>query len=150
MQLHPDFPGGSARHSAESLSAHFVGLDFQRDVGDLLRANRSDLPKEQTNYWAFAHEMAEGDHVLVFCHHYPFALARVDGPYNYIRTPVPQIGVWFRHFRKVTDVRYYSDFRTNASKWEPIVMTATLTPLRSSDSASQQLVDEWLASSPGE
>jgi hypothetical protein len=145
MQLHPKFPGGSARHSAKSLSAGFVGLDFKWDVGDLLRANYDDLPKEEKVQWAFAHEMAEGDHVLIFCHHYPFALARISGPYNYIRTPVPEIGVWFRHFRRIDDVRYYSDHRTNASEWKPITMTATLTPLRNADSASQQLVNGWLA-----
>jgi hypothetical protein len=145
MQLHPNRPGGSARHSAESLSAGFVGLDFKWDVGDLLRAHYEDLPKEEKNQWAFAHEMAEGDYVLVFSHHYPFALARIDGAYNYIRTPVPEIGVWFRHFRRIADVRYYSDFKTNASAWKPLTMTATLTPLRKGESGSQQLIDEWLA-----
>jgi hypothetical protein len=145
MQLHPNFPGGSVRHSAKSLAAGFVGLDFKSDVGDLLRAKYDDLPQEEKNQWAFAHEMAKGDHVLIFCHHYPFALARIDGEYNYIRDPVPQIGVWFRHFRPVADVRYYSDFKTNASTWRAITMTATLTPLRSGDSASRVLVDDWLS-----
>ncbi len=150
MQLHPNYPGGSARHSAESLSAGFIGLDFKFDVGDLLRADRDDLPKEEKNQWAFAHEMAVGDHVLIFSHHYPFALARVAGEYNYIRERVPEIGVWFRHFRRVEDVRYYGDFRTNASAWEPITMTATLTPLRNSDTASRKIIDEWLAATPNE
>jgi hypothetical protein len=150
MQLHPNFPGGAARHAAESLSAGFVGLDFTWDVGDLLRASYDDLPQNEKNQWAFAHEMAEGDHVLVFSHHYPFALARVIGPYNYMRTPVPEIGVWFRHFRRVTAVRYYSDFRTNASAWKPLTMTATLTPLRKSESGSQQIVEEWLATASEE
>ena len=148
MQLHPKAPGGSARHAAESLSAGFVGLDFKWDVGDLCRAKYDELPSEEKNQWAFAHDMAEGDHVLIFSHHYPFALARVTGPYNYIRHPVPEIGVWFRHFRRVAAVRYYGDFRTNASLWKPLTMTATLTPLRSSESGSQQLVDEWLAAVP--
>jgi len=92
--------------------------------------------------------MALGDHVLIFSHHYPFALARVAGEYNYMRTPVPEIGVWFRHFRRVTDVRYYSDYKTNVSTWKALTMTATLTPLRSNDSGSQQLVNEWLAAVP--
>lgn len=88
--------------------------------------------------------MTEGDHILVFVHHFPFALARVSGDYNYVRTPIPEIGVWFRHFRRVTDIRYYSDFRTNASQWKQIPMTATLTPLRNEETASQQLVNQWL------
>jgi hypothetical protein len=124
MQLHPNYPGGSARLSAESLSAGFIGLDFKSDVGDLFRAKYDDIPKEEKNQWAFAHEMAAGDPVLIFTHHYPFALARVAGEYNYIRERVPEIGVWFRHFRRVEHIRYYSDFRTKASSWEPITMTA--------------------------
>lgn len=145
MQLHPKFPGASARHAAESLTAGFVGLDFVWDVGDLNRVKYEELPIPETVQWAFAHEMCEGDLVLIFVHHYPFALARIDGPYNYIRTPVPEIGVWFRHFRRINDVRYYSDFRTNPSTWKPLTMTATLTPLRKSDSGSQVLIDEWLS-----
>ena len=145
MQLHPNYPGGAARHAAESLSAGFVGLDFKWDVGDLFRAKYDELPQEEKNQWAFAHEMAEGDHVLIFSHHYPFAVGKISGPYNYVRTPVPEIGVWFRHFRRVTEICYYADFKTNASAWKPLTMTATLTPLRSSESGSQQLINEWLS-----
>lgn len=144
MQLHPNSPGGSTKHSAESLSAGFVGLDFEWDVGDLMRAEYDALPQDEKVQWKFAHEMKEGDYVLI----YPFALARINGPYNYILNPVPEIGVWFRHFRRVEDVRYYSDFQTNTSNWERLTMTATLTPLRSSDSGSQKLIDEWLEAIP--
>lgn len=146
MQLHPSVPGESAFHSTQSLSRGFVGLDFREDVGDLVRVDYDSLPSSQKNYWAFAHEMAEGDHVLIFVHNYPFALAIIDGPYNYIRTPVPEIGVWFRHFRAVRDVRYYSDFRTNPNTWKQLTMTATITPLRNDGTGSQQLIDEWLGS----
>jgi hypothetical protein len=144
MQLHPNFPGKSTDHTVHSLSARYVGLDFKFDVGDLLRADYDSLPQEEKVQWAFAHEMAIGDRVLVFVHHYPFALATVCGEYNYIRTPEPRLGVWFRHFRAVKDIRYFSDFRTNASAWERITMTATITPLRRDDSASQLLIEEWL------
>ena len=44
--------------------------------------------------------MTEADRVLIVVHHFPFALAMVDGEYNYIRNVAPEIGVWFRHFRK--------------------------------------------------
>ena len=84
------------------------------------------------------------DRVLLFTHHFPFALVRVAGPYNYIHSIVPEIHVWFRHFRKVDDVRYYGDFVTNAHSWESEVMNATITPLRKRDSASYQLIDRWL------
>ena len=146
MQLHPNFAGKSTEHTIDSLSAGYIGLDFKFDVGDLLRADYNSLPHEEKVQWAFAHEMAIGDKVLVFVHHYPFALATVTGEYNYILNPVPELGVWFRHFRAVNDIRYFSDFRTNASAWQPITMTATLTPLRRDDSASQRLIDEWIAS----
>jgi hypothetical protein len=85
-----------------------------------------------------------GDWVLLFAHHFPLALARVAGPYNYIRSAAPEIGVWFRHFRKVEDIRYYGDFVTNARNWEPITMTATITPLREPGSASYQIIGRWL------
>ena len=73
--------------------------------------------------------------MLLFAHHFPFALVRVAGPYNYIRAAAPEIGVWFRHFRAVEDVRYYGDFVTNARTWKAITMTATITPLREKSSA---------------
>jgi hypothetical protein len=45
--------------------------------------------------------MKEGDSVLIVTHHFPFAWVTVAGPYNYIRSVAPEIGVWFRHFRSV-------------------------------------------------
>jgi hypothetical protein len=145
MQLHPNTAGESARLAAESLSRGFIGLDFTADVGDLMRVLKRDLTPVEKIYWMFAHEMQEGDFVLIYVHNYPFALARVAGPYNYIKTPVPQIGVWFRHFRKVDQVHYYSDFITNPKNWEASVMPATITPLRNVDTQSQQLLNEWIA-----
>jgi hypothetical protein len=102
------------------------------------------LPENQRYYWSFAHEMEIGDRVLLFAHHFPFALARVSGPYNYIRSIAPEIDVWFRHFRTIDDVRYYGDFVTNVQTWEPIPMTATITPLRDSAKQSYQLIRRWL------
>jgi hypothetical protein len=144
MQLHPDQPGQAVHHTVMSLSAGYVGLDFAGDVSDLMTLSHSDLPDNQRNYWGFAHEMEEGDRVLLFTHHFPFAMARIAGPYNYIRSIAPEVGVWFRHFRKVDDVRYYGDFVTNARTWEPLVMTATITPLRDPDSGSYRLIEQWL------
>jgi hypothetical protein len=147
MQLHPEEPVGAIRHTVESLSAGYIGLDFATDIPDLLTVPQSALPENQRNYWAFAHEMGMGDSVLLFTHHFPFALVRVAGPYNYIRSISPEIGVWFWHFRTVNDVRYYGDFVTNAHDWERIPMMATITPLREPSSASHQLIEQWLAAS---
>jgi len=147
MQLHPAEPGEALMHSINSLAAGFIGLDFSSDVGDLRMTTKGRLPEQQKRYWPFAHEMSARDRVLVFAHQFPFALATVDGDYNYIRTPEPEIGVWFRHFRRVRDVRYYGDFIKNAHNWETITMTETITPLREPSSRSYQLIEEWLAAS---
>lgn len=144
MQLHPSESEGAIRHTVESLVAGYIGLDFATDVPDMLTITQDALPANQRNYWGFAHEMDVGDRVLLFAHHYPFALARVAGPYNYIRARAPEIGVWFTHFRAVDDVRYYGDFVTNPREWENLVMTATITPLRETGSASYQLIQRWL------
>jgi len=142
--LHPDESGDAVRHTIDSLSAGYIGLDFATDVPDLTMISRDAIQENQRHYCAFAHEMTEGDRVLLFTHHFPFALVRVAGPYNFIRTRSPEIGVWFRHFRKVDDIRYFGDFITNARNWEALVMTATITPLRDPTSRSYQLIDNWL------
>ena len=105
---------------------------------------KDTLSKKQLDYWAFAHEMKEGDPVLVIAHHFPLALVQVSGPYNYIRRIAPEIGVWFRHFRSVKDVRYYADFKTNAKEWPKITMTDTISPLRDPETLSYRLIEEWL------
>lgn len=144
MQLHPSAPGGAIKHTVESLSAGYIGLDFSENTPDLTTITKSQLPEKQKNYWGFAHEMEPGDQILLFAHHFPFALAKVTGEYNYVREPVPELGVWFRHFRSVADVKYYGDFKTNAKNWEPLTMTATITPLHKPDSKSFLLIEEWL------
>ena len=143
MQLHPSEPGDAVQHCVESLAAGYIGLDFATDVGDLMTTPQSVLPENQKDYLAFAHEMASGDRVLIIAHHFPFALTTVDGPYNFIREAVSELGVWFRHFRKVRNVRYYGDLITNARSWEAITMTDTISPLRDRNSKSYQLIESW-------
>jgi len=144
MQLHPSESGAAIKHTVMSLSAGYIGLDFEAAIPDLLTIEQEALPEKHRNYWSFAHEMAIGDYVLLFAHHFPFALVRVCGDYNYIREGAAKIGVWFRHFRSVDDVRYYGDYVPNARSWEPLTMTATITPLRERSSASYQLIERWL------
>jgi hypothetical protein len=144
MQVHPGDSDNAVKHTVESISAGYIGLDFVTDIPDLKTIQQDALPENQLNYWAFAHEMQIGDHALLFAHHFPLALVRVAGEYNYIREKAPEIGVWFRHFRKIDDVRYYGDYTTDARKWEYLTMTATITPLRDPNSASYKLIDEWL------
>jgi hypothetical protein len=144
MQLHPNQPQRASFYSAQSLTAGFIGLDFEHDVGDMQRVTQRSLPPQQRDYWAFAHNMSIGDRVLIISHHFPFALATVAGDYNYVREPVPELGVLFRHFRRVEDVRYYSDFFTNAAAWQQFKMTDTISPLHDSASASYKLIESWL------
>ncbi len=87
--------------------------------------------------------MRPDDQVLIISHHFPFALVTVEGSYNYIRQTVPELGVWFRHFRRVKDVRLYSDYVTNAASWEQLTMTDTISPLRDPNSASYNLIKSW-------
>lgn len=148
MQLHPGGSREACKHAVQNLAAGFVGFGLGLKIGDLTITPPEALPAGQRDYAAFAREMAVGDRVLIVVHHFPFALCRVAGDYNYIRDQVPEIGIWCRHFRRVDEIRYYSDFKTNAREWEPLTMTDTLSPLRDSGSKSHRLIDEWLATEP--
>ncbi len=154
MQLHPMEPGAALRHTVTCLAAKFIGLDFGEgypgptrrgdDVGDLLRADPAALPETQRGLVAFATEMQEGDYVLVMVHNFPFALCRVAGGYNYVREVPPELKVWFHHFRRVDDVRYYGDFVTDAHAWERIPTPHTISPVRDEDGPVFQLIQRWV------
>ena len=57
MQLHPADSRHAIKHSIESLAAGYIGLDFEYDVGDLMKTTQEKLPVYERDYWAFAHEM---------------------------------------------------------------------------------------------
>ena len=140
MQLHPDDSERSSFYAAQSLSAGFIGLDFSVEVGDLERVRTEDIPQYQRDYVGFANQMQVDDRVLIISHHFPFAVCTVAGEYNYIKNPEPELGVWFRHFRRVRDVRLFSDHRTNAQTWEQIRMTDTISPLVNEGTRSLELI----------
>lgn len=144
MQLHPADPAESTKCCVESLVAGFVGLDFARDTGDLRKTQLIDLPQGQRDYRHFATKMRIGDVVLIMAHHFPFALARVSGDYNYIAKADPKLGIWFRHFRQIEDVRYYADWKKNAKKWPHIVMTDAISTLKTESTQSLKLIRQWL------
>lgn len=143
MQLHPNKPKQAFMFSVQSICAGFIGLDFSKDVGDLMRATKASLPENHRDYMQFAKKMAIGDKVLVIAHHFPVAIVTVAGDYNYIRNPVPHIGVWFRHFREISNPHFFADRMTNVSKWEQYTMTDTISPLHKSDTKSYQLIESW-------
>jgi hypothetical protein len=144
MQLHPNDASNAMSHTVNSLGAGFIGLDFINPPGDLTNVKADSIEPSQRDYWDFAHTMKVGDRVLIIAHHHPFALVRVSGPYNYIRKPVHHIGVWFRHFRAVSDIRYYADSVKSAKRWKRIVMTDTISILRNHSSASYRLIAQWV------
>ena len=143
MQLHPSKPKKAARYAIESLAAGLIGLGFSDDPGDLTKADPSGIKPSHRDYLSIANEMKMGDYVLIMVHHFPFALATIAGEYNYMREPEPELGVWFCHFRRVKNVRYYADYVTDAHQWERIVMTDTISPLHDRQSISYRLIDEW-------
>jgi hypothetical protein len=144
MQIHPKEPRSTVRDTIASLAAGYIGIDVSGDSRDLAAAQPKTLSARQLEALAFAQEMAVGDRVLVFAHHFPFALARVAGGYNYVHSPVPERGILYRHFRAVDDVRYYADLVPNAREWESTLVTERVGPLNDPNSMSYQLVERWL------
>lgn len=142
MQLHPDDSKNSGYYANQSIAAGFIGLDFATEVGDLLSEENQAISTTQKNYVDFAKNMAIGDKVLIIVHHFPYAVVTVDGEYNYIRRTEPELGVWFRHFRRIKEVVYFSDFQTNARSWEQYIMTDTISILRDHNSKSYKLIQE--------
>ena len=73
--------------------------------------------------------------------------SRFPGRTNYIRTAEPEIGVWFRHFRRIgrNETRYYADYITDARTWQRIPMTDAISVLTDPQSQSYQLIEQWLA-----
>lgn len=154
MQLHPMEPRVALRHTVTCLAANLIGLDFGErysgptrpgeDVGDLLRADPASLPESQRGFRVFATDMREDDYVLVMAHNFPFALCRVAGPYNYVREIPPELKIWFHHFRRVDDVRYYGDFVTDAHAWQRIPTPQTIGRVSDEDGPVFQLIRGWL------
>jgi len=144
MQMHPADRDRAVAHTVKSLGLGYIGLDFASPPGDLTDVARDEIDATQRDYWEFAHTMAVSDKVLVVAHHYPVALVEVTGEYNYIRQPREELGVWFRHFRRVTVLGYYADFNTNPATWEQTTMTDTISILKDKAGVSYKLIERWL------
>lgn len=145
MQLHPNDPQFAMKYAVESLAAGFIGLDFKNDPGDLAKCQPSDLDPGQKDYLQFARNMTVGDKVLIVVHHFPFAIVTLSGEYNYVKDPVRELGIWFRHFRRIeTDkTKYQADNVTDLRKWDQITMTDTISPLNDTESKSYKFIQQW-------
>lgn len=143
MQLHPNEPLRAAFYTVNSLANGFIGLDFAEDTGDLTKLDVDSLETQPNNIRAFIYELKSNDWVLIFLHHQPFALVTDIGEYNYIKNLVSELNIWFRHFRKVKKIYYYSDvFGKIQEKHSVLKMTNTFSGV-SSDTESGNLINEW-------
>ena len=90
-------------------------LNKESNAGDLLTLQDDDKLGYQKSYLPFARDMKIGDIVLIVSHHNPIAIVKITSDYNYIRQVIPELGIWFRHFRQIDkdNIIYYSDFETN-------------------------------------
>jgi hypothetical protein len=129
MQLHPGDASRSTEYAARSLAAGMIGLDHEIDIGDMRKASPSVLPASQRDYFHLAAKMAIGDKVLIMAHHHPVAFATVSSDYFYITSIQRELNVWFRHFRRVKDVRFVGDIVTDPKKLPRIPMTDTISSL---------------------
>ena len=143
MQLHPADSQRSIKHCLDSLAAGFMGLDFEKDPGDLRVADKKSVKQSEKDYFDFALKMQPEDKVLIISHHYPFALVTVESDYNYIKTPVGEIGVWFRHFRRIKSPQFYFDRVTNPNSWQQLTMTDTISSLKDCAGDSYRLIESW-------
>lgn len=143
MQLHPSDSKHAVAHSMKSLGLGYIGLDFSNSPGDLTDVAQDQIEQGKRDYWEFAHTMRVGDLVLVVAHHYPCALVKITSKYNYIRNPEEELGVWFRHFRRVKVLGYYADYKSNPATWEKTIMTDTISILHPTDGISYQLIKRW-------
>lgn len=147
MQLHPTDSTFSSFYANTSIAKGFIGLGFENKVGDLLELQDIEILGKQKDYLLFATEMKVGDIVLIMSHHNPVAVVKIKSDYNYIRETVPELGIWFRHFRKIEDeIIYYTDFETNKNNFQSITMSGTISPLRDENSQSRKLIQamiEW-------
>ena len=66
-----------------------------------------------------------------------------DSGYNYVRRVVPELGIWFNHFRRVRDVRYYADRVLNPREWQELAFAATIQILSDPALPTYQLIESW-------
>jgi hypothetical protein len=72
MQMHPSESEGAIRHTVESLSAGYIGLDFASDVPDLLTVGPEALPDNSAITWLSRARWKSA--IAFWCSHITFPL----------------------------------------------------------------------------
>lgn len=147
MQLHPDEPEYATYYTVECLMNSYIGLGFEGADKDLSSIDYNSLETTPNNIYAFVHDISKDDWILIFHHNAPFALVTELGPYNFIKMNVPEMNIWFRHFRRFNKEKlsfYYDVFKTGINKHSGIKMTNTFSEA-SEDSETVKLIKEWIA-----
>lgn len=122
MNLHPTDEKLQMKCVTESLAAGFIGLGFDvgADPGDLDKINPDDprvSPQANKTYWSIQ-KIEQNDFVAIFAHNEPIALVKVIEEYNYIKKSLPELGIWFNHFRRIErdKINYFADLDSYKQK----------------------------------
>jgi hypothetical protein len=143
MQLHPDDSEFAAVYTINSLANGFIGLDFAQDPGDLEKNNPDSLERKTNNIFGFVYEITTNDIIAIYLHNQPFAIVEEIEEYNYIKKPIAEVNIWFRHFRKFKSVSYYSDvYGRIKEEHKSLIMTNTFSRV-STDSETGKLIQDW-------
>ena len=142
MQLHPERIDRARDLALESLERGYVGLDFRGKVGNL-SVSHDGTEKGQRPYRLIQSEMAVGDLVLIQVGEEPLALAEVEGDYEFEPDPKNARGVWFRHMRKVGNVRYYDVYIQSGATRERLPLRPALQAVRRTDQPAYRLIERW-------
>ena len=129
------------RYTVHTLGQRYLGIEVEDYLGDLTEIDPESMPASQRDGLDFARNMKDHDFVLVVVHDYPFALGVIDSPYYY---RPERKGIYFRHLRMVSFVRYYADYKTNPRDWIQTPMRNTISKLQDPTSVSYRLIEEWL------
>ncbi|WP_061243625.1 hypothetical protein [Leptospira interrogans] len=144
MQLHPDDQSLATDYTVKCLTNNYVGLDFPSGSYDLSEYDIDKLEAFPNNIRAFAKQITYNDYILIFHHNIPFALITEIGNYNYLKEVIPEMGIWFRHFRRFKKISYFNDvYKQGKDEHYKITMANTISEA-SEDTKTVELIKDWI------
>lgn len=145
MQLHPNDSAYATDYTVKCLSKNYVGLDFDDDKSDLTTYDDSELETFPNNIRAFAKAISKDDIIIIFHHNIPFALVTEIEEYNYIKKVIPEMEIWFRHFRRFNKISYFNDvYKQGKNEHYMLAMTNTISEA-SEDTKTVDLIKDWIS-----